>query len=302
MIQNAVENFQNRPWLRKIVRIRQIKDLVLLSLGVASAAIGLKGFLLPNGFLDGGAMGVSLLLEILTGVDLSLLIVLVNLPFIAIGYWQVSGEFAFKSTVAIVALAVLVHVVQLPIFTTDKLLIAVFGGFFLGAGIGFAIRGGAVIDGTEVLAIYMSRRTSITVGDFIAVFNVVLFSGAIFLTDMETAMYAMLTYFAASKTVDFLIHGIEEYIGVTIVSSHAEVICDAITNNLGRGVTTYKSEAGHGKSGRVREERLVLFCVVTRLEVTRLVLEVEKIDPNAFIVQHPIRDTKGGMIKKRPLH
>jgi uncharacterized membrane-anchored protein YitT (DUF2179 family) len=302
MIKTAVENLQNQPWLSRLVRIRQMKDLILITLGVASASIGLKGFLLPNGFLDGGAMGVSLLLEILTGVELSLLILLVNLPFIAIGYWQVSGEFALKSSVAIVALSVLVHLLEFPVLTDDKLLIAVFGGFFLGAGIGLAIRGGAVIDGTEVLAIYMSRRTSLTVGDFIAVFNVLLFSVAVFVTDMQTAMYAMLTYFAASKTVDFLINGIEEYIGVTIVTHHAEIICDAITYKLGRGVTAYKSEAGHGKSGRVREERLVLFCVVTRLEVTKLVLEVEKIDPDAFIVQHPIRDTKGGMIKKRPLH
>lgn len=286
----------------QLVYTRHIKDFILISIGVVMASIGLKEFLLPNNFLDGGAMGLSLLTEIITGVELSVLIVLINLPFIIIGAKQISMEFAIKSTLAILALSLLVHFITLPAITTDKLLISVFGGFFLGAGIGFAIRGGAVIDGTEVLAIYVSKKTSLSVGDFISVFNVILFSFSALLVSVETAMYSMLTYFAASKTVDFIINGIEEYIGVTIVSRNATDVKQAIIDKLGRGVTVYNSESGYGKTGVNFNENKILFCVVTRLEVTRLLLEIEKIDEEAFVVQHAIKDTKGGMIKKRPLH
>ena len=286
----------------QLVYTRHIKDFILICIGVVMASIGLKEFLLPNDFLDGGAMGLSLLTEIITGVELSFLIVLINLPFIIIGAKQISMEFAVKSALAILVLSLLVHFISLPAITSDKLLISVFGGFFLGAGIGFAIRGGAVIDGTEVLAIYVSKKTSLSVGDFISVFNVILFSFSALLVSVETAMYSMLTYFAASKTVDFIINGIEEYIGVTIVSRKATEVKQAIIDKLGRGVTVYNSESGYGKTGVNFNENKILFCVVTRLEVTRLLLEIDKIDEEAFVVQHSIKDTKGGMIKKRPLH
>ncbi|GAA4052390.1 YitT family protein [Flavobacterium chungnamense] len=294
--------FRKSASIPQLVYTRYIKDFILICIGVVMASIGLKEFLLPNDFLDGGAMGLSLLTEIMTGVELSFLIVLINLPFIIIGAKQISMEFAVKSALAILALSLLVHFITLPAITNDKLLISVFGGFFLGAGIGFAIRGGAVIDGTEVLAIYVSKKTSLSVGDFISVFNVILFSFSALLVSVETAMYSMLTYFAASKTVDFIINGIEEYIGVTIVSRNATEVKQAIIDNLGRGVTVYNSESGYGKTGVNFNENKILFCVVTRLEVTRLLLEIDKIDEEAFVVQHSIKDTKGGMIKKRPLH
>lgn len=284
-----------------LLRVR-IKEAIFLILGVVSASIGLKGLLLPNQFLDGGAMGVSLLTQFLTGINLSLLILLVNAPFIIIGARQISVAFAVKSSLAILALAALVHFIELPVITEDKLLIAVFGGFFLGTGIGLSIRGGAVIDGTEVLALSISRGTSFTVGDLIAIFNVVLFSVSALVLGLEIAMYSILTYIVASRTVDFIINGIEEYIGVMIVSPESAQIKDQIMHEMGRGVTSFRSDGGFGKKGQSLPDRDVLFCVVTRLEVSKLVLEVEKIDPTAFVIQYPIRDTKGGMIKKRPLH
>ncbi len=284
-----------------LLRVR-IKEAIFLILGVISASIGLKGLLLPNQFLDGGAIGVSLLTQFLTGINLSLLILLVNAPFIIIGARQISVAFAVKSSLAILALAALVHFIELPVITEDKLLIAVFGGFFLGTGIGLSIRGGAVIDGTEVLALSISRRTSFTVGDLIAIFNVVLFSISALVLGLEIAMYSILTYIVASRTVDFIINGIEEYIGVMIVSPESAQIKDQIMHEMGRGVTSFRSDGGFGKKGQSLPDRDVLFCVVTRLEVSKLVLEVEKIDPTAFVIQYPIRDTKGGMIKKRPLH
>jgi uncharacterized membrane-anchored protein YitT (DUF2179 family) len=286
----------------KFTARRYVKDFFLISLGVTSATIGLKCFLLPSHFLDGGATGFSLLTNSLTNIDLSLLIICINIPFVIIGAKQISIEFAIKSTIAILTLAILVHFILLPVVTVDKLLIAVFGGFFLGAGIGLSIRGGAVIDGTEVLAIAVSRKTTLSVGDFIALLNFVLFSISAFLINIETAMYSMLTYLAASKTVDFIINGIEEYIGVTIISDHSVEVKQAITQNLGLGVTVYDGTGGYGKSGVKQEDRKILFCVVTRLEVTKLLLEIDKIDDDAFVIQHSIKDTRGGMIKKRPLH
>lgn len=288
--------------IEKLIFIRNVKDTLFISAGVFMASIGLKGFLLPNGFLDGGATGVSLLLSSFTHIELSFIILIVNFPFIIIGARQISFQFALKSTIAILTLSVLVHFITIPAVTSDKLLIAVFGGFFLGAGIGFAIRGGAVIDGTEVLAINVSKNSSLTVGDFIALFNILLFSVAALLINIETAMYSMLTYLSASKTVDFMINGVEEYIGVLVVSRKSDEVKTQIIEHIGRGVTVFRSEGGYGSSGRYNDEGKVLFCVVTRLEVTKLLLEIQKIDTEAFVVQHSIKDTKGGMIKKRPLH
>lgn len=277
-----------------------IKSIFFISVGVIMASIGLKGFLLPNGFLDGGAMGIALLARMLSDIDLSLLIVLVNLPFIIIGIRQISWVFAIKSTLAILGLALLVHFIQLPVITDDKLLIAVFGGFFLGAGIGLSIRGGSVIDGTEVLAIMVNRKSSLSVGDFIGLFNLMLFIAAAFLMSLEVAMYSMLTYLAASKTVDFILNGIEEYIGVMIVSDFSDKIKESISGELGRGVTVFKSDPGFGSHGYAQGEKNVLFCAITRLEVSKLLNHIEALDENAFIVQYALKDAKGGMIKRRP--
>lgn len=293
----------NSEFIRQLILKRYAKDFVLISIGVVMASIGLKGFLLPNNFLDGGAMGVSLLLEIVTKIDLSYLIILVNLPFIILGAKQVSYEFAFKSILAIFALSILVHYIEIPSITEDKLLIAVFGGFFLGSGIGFTIRGGAVIDGTEVMAINFSKKGSITVGDFIALFNVILFTVAILLINIETAMYSMLTYLSASKTVDFIINGVDEYIGVMIISKKPEELKEQLVKNLKRGVTVLKGEKGFGANNIiVPENNNVLYCVITRLEVSKLLLEIDKVDRTAFVVQHKLKDIKGGMVKKKPLH
>ena len=278
------------------------KNSFLILIGITCATIGLKGFLLPNSFLDGGVTGISLLVHSLSGVNISLLLVAINLPFIIMGARQLSTQFAIKTAIAIALLALSISFVEFPILTQDKLLIAIFGGFFLGAGIGFSIRGGCVIDGTEVLAIYVSRRSSMSVGDVIGVFNVMLFSVSALLVNLETALYSMLTYFAASRTVDFIINGIEEYTGVTIISERAEDIRNSIIFNLGRGVTVFSGESGFGKKGIQQYERKILFSVVTRLEVQKLIHEVQLVDPEAFVVQHTINDTVGGMIKRRPFH
>lgn len=266
-----------------------------------SAGFGLKGFLLPNEFIDGGAMGISLLISETTGLSLSILIIAVNLPFLILGYSQISKEFAIKSIVAIILLAIVVHFVPYPLITSDKLLIAVFGGFFLGAGIGLAIRGASVIDGTEVLAIFLSKRTGLTIGDIILIFNIIIFSFGAYILSVEIALYAILTYLAASKTINFIIEGVEEYTGITIISEKSNEIRLMITETLGRGVTIYNGKGGYGKEGEMTKDIDIIYTVITRLEIARLKNEVDKIDSKAFLIMGSIKDTKGGMIKKRSL-
>ena len=279
---------------------RYLKDFLLIGTGILCASLGLKGFLLPNKLVDGGAAGVSIMLSLMTKFPIALFIVLVNAPFIILGAKVVSREFAVKTALAITGLALALSFIPFPQITEEKLLVSAFGGFFLGAGIGLSIRGGGVIDGTEVLAITLSRKLGTTIGDIIMAINILIFLTAAFLFDVETAMYSMITYLSASKTVDFIVEGIEEYMGVMIVSSKAEEISNMITQKMGKGITVLSGKSGVGKSGS-RNETNVLYTVVTRLEISMLYTELEKADPNAFIVTTAVKDTKGGMIKKRPL-
>jgi uncharacterized membrane-anchored protein YitT (DUF2179 family) len=273
-----------------------IRDSFFILVGVLSAGFGLKGFLLPNMFIDGGVMGISLIIAELTEIPLSVLVVVINFPFIIMGFSTISRQFAFKSIIAIVLLALSIHFIPFPIITNDKLLIAIFGGFFLGLGIGLAIRGGSVIDGTEVLAIFVSKKTSLTIGDVILLFNVLIFSFAAYVFSIEISLYAMLTYLAASKTVDFVVSGIEEYVGVTIISDYSEEIRLAVIEKVGRSCTIYS-----GKRGQTLEKTEIIYTLITRLELAKLHTEIDKIDKDAFVVMHSIKDARGGMIKKRPL-
>ncbi|HEX8291158.1 MAG TPA: YitT family protein [Pyrinomonadaceae bacterium] len=277
---------------------RGAANFLLVSLGILSAAFGLKGFLLSSRFIDGGVTGVSMLLSDVLGAPLALLIPVINLPFIVLGYRQVGARFAAKSAAAIAGLSLCLALVHFPDVTADKLLTAVFGGFFIGAGIGLAIRGGAVLDGTEVAALLVSKRSSLLrVGDVILILNVFIFSAAAFFLGVETALYSILTYVAASKTVDFLLHGIEQYTAVVIVSEHSEQIRQSIIRDLARGVTIYK-----GRRGWTDAEQDILFCVVTRLEIGRTRSLVAEYDPAAFVVVYPLSDVHGGVVKKPALH
>ena len=277
-----------------------IKDYIYIIIGVFSAGFGLKGFLLPNRFIDGGATGISLLLENITSMELGYLLIIVNLPFIILGGRTIGWKFALKSIIAIAFLAFVVHFVDYPTITEDKLLIAVFGGFFLGLGIGMSMRGGGVIDGTEVLAIFLSRKLSLTVGDVLLLINVIIFAFGAYVLSIETALYAILTYLAAAKTVDFVVDGVEEYVGVTIISEkHAELRV-MITDKLRRACTIYAGKGGFGASGKSYEKDII-YTVVTRLELARLHTEIDKIDSNAFMIMGLVKDIKGGMIKRKPL-
>ncbi|HEY6503985.1 MAG TPA: YitT family protein [Chitinophagaceae bacterium] len=288
-------------WRKHKTLRSSIRSGFFVILGVLSAGFGLRGFLMPNNFIDGGVTGISLLINAKTGFSFSLMIIFFNLPFILLGWKQIGKGFSIKSIIAISLLALAVAVIPYPKVTDDKLLIAVFGGFFLGAGIGLTIRGGAVIDGTEILAIFLNRKRSLSVGDFIMIFNIVIFSAAAYLLSVQVALYAILTYLAAARTVDFILEGIEEFTGVTIISPRTAEIAELIKEKMGRGLTIYSGKKGYGKRGETALATDIIFTVVTRLEISRLTTEVEKIDPNAFIVMQSIKDTRGGMVKKRPL-
>ncbi|PDH48499.1 MAG: hypothetical protein CND86_02270 [Bacteroidetes bacterium MED-G21] len=278
-----------------------LKHVFFISLGVLSAGFGLKGFLLPNGFIDGGVTGISLLIEALTNYPLSLLIVIINAPFILLGYFQIGKLFTIKSIAAISGLALALIFVDYPIITSDKFLIPVFGGFFLGSGIGLTIRGGGVLDGTEVLAIYLTKKIGLTIGDLIFIFNIIIFAIAAYLLSIETALYSILTYLTASKTVNIVVDGVEEYIGVTIISSKSEEIRIMIIEEMGKGVTIYNGKRGYSKTGNNLNNTDVIYSVITRLEMTRLQTEIQKIDSDAFIIMNKVMDLQGGHLPKNKL-
>jgi len=277
---------------------RELLNTLLIALGIVSAAMGLKGFLLSSNFIDGGVTGVSMLLAKVTAAPLSVWLPLVNVPFIAIGYRQMGRAFAVRSALAIAGLAVVLATVHFPDVTPDKLLTAVFGGLFIGAGIGLAVRGGAVLDGTEIAALVISKRSAILkVGDLILVFNIALFLAAMSILGVEPALYSILTYVTAARTLDFVIYGLEEYTAITIMSERSDTIRERIIAELERGVTVYK-----GYGGMTGAERHILYCVVTRLEIGKVKSIVRAIDESAFVVSHALADVDGGVVKRSGIH
>ena len=277
---------------------RELKNAVFIILGILAAGMGLKGFLLSSRFIDGGVTGVSMLVAQVAGIPLSILILVLNLPFIALGYRMIGRAFAFRSALAIGGLAVVLATVHYPDITPDRLLTAVFGGFFIGAGIGLAMRGNAVLDGTEIAALLVSKRSALVrVGDVILGLNVVIFLAAAFFLGVESALYSMLTYFAASRTLDFVVHGIEEYTAIIVVSHRSDEVRAAITGELGRGVTVLR-----GRGGVSDADQDVLYCVVTRLEIGRVKAVVRVIDRAAFVIIHSLSDAEGGVVRKSGVH
>jgi len=277
---------------------RECLNALLIALGILAAAFGLKGFLLSSNFIDGGVTGVSMLLAKVTRVPLAVWLPLVNAPFVAIGYRQMGRAFAIRSALAIAGLSTVLATMHFPDVTPDRLLTAVFGGFFIGGGIGLAVRGGAVLDGTEIAALLISKRSHLLkVGDVILAFNVVLFLAAMSLLGVEPALYSILTYIAAARTLDFVIYGLEQYTAITIVSARSALIRERIVGDLKRGVTVYK-----GFGGLTGAEQEILYCVVTRLEIGKVKTIARAIDPQAFVVSHPLADAEGGVGKSGALH
>lgn len=280
-----------------------LSDTIYIGLGILFSAFAMKSFLVPNHFIDGGVTGISLFLHEVFHWNLGVMLILTNAPFIIIGAYQVSKGFAIKTAIAVVGLALVMQYVPFDVVTHDKLLNTMFGGFFLGLGIGLAMRGGCAIDGIEVLALYTLKKTSFTITEVILAINVVLFCLAAYYFDWETALYAMLTYYIAMRTIDYVIEGMEAYTGVTIISGKSEEVKESLVLKLGRGITVYKGERGFMKeSFDVSNDCDIVFTVITRLEVRKLKNVVHNIDPKAFVFTHTIKETAGGVLKRKVGH
>lgn len=293
---SLTSHYENKP-------LRRLQDLLLTVIGVTIAGIALKLFLVPNHFFDGGITGISLLVHEVYGFNLGLVILLLNLPLIAISYFSIGKRFALRTLLSVVLLGVALLLIPDKALTPDKLLISIFGGAFLGIGIGLIMRTGAALDGIEVLAVYTLKRTSFTISEIILGINIVIFTIAGFRFGIETALYSILTYFTATRCIDYVVEGLQAYTGVTIVSGKSEAIKYQLVNKLGRGITVYKGERGFlpGKF-EVSTECDIIFTVITRLELRKLKNLVYDVDPKAFVFANTIKEASGGIIKRRHAH
>lgn len=287
----------------KINLTEMVQDLLLMIAGVVMAGFALKGFLVPNHFFDGGITGISLLIHEIYDVNLAIVIILLNLPLIIISYFSVGSRFAYRTLVSVILLGICLFLLPDLDLTSDKLLISIFGGVFLGIGIGLIMRVGAALDGIEVLALYTLKRTSFTITEIILGINILIFSIAAFRFGIETALYSILTYFAATRSIDYVVEGLQAFTGVTIISGKSEVIKYQLVNKLGRGITIYKGERGFlpGKF-EVSSDCDIIFTVVSRLEMRKLKNLVYDVDPKAFVFANTIKEASGGIIKRRRQH
>lgn len=282
---------------------RLVQDVFLTILGVTIAGIALKLFLVPNHFFDGGITGISLLVHEKYHFNLGLVILILNLPLIIMGWFTIGKRFAFRTLVSVILLGICLLLIPNYAVTLDKLLICIFGGAFLGIGVGLIMRTGAALDGIEVLALYTLKRTSFTITEIILGINIIIFTIAGFQFGLETALYSILTYFTATRCIDYVVEGLQAHTGVTIVSSKSDTIKYQLVNTLGRGITVYKGERGFlpGKF-EVSADCDIIFTVITRLEWRKLKNLVYDIDPKAFIFASTIKEASGGITKRRHAH
>ncbi|WP_420491399.1 YitT family protein [Neobacillus drentensis] len=272
--------------------------ILLITLGAILMSVGLEIFLVPNNVIDGGITGISIMLSYITDWKLGMFLFLFNIPFIFLGYKQIGKTFALSTLYGIVILSITTTILHpVPAFTQDILLATVFGGILLGVGVGLVIRYGGSLDGTEILAILFNNKLPFSVGEIIMFFNLFILGSAGFVFSWDRAMYSLIAYFVAYKTIDITITGLDESKSVWIISDNASQIGDAIMNRLGRGVTYLNGEGAY--SG---DQKKVIFCVINRLEEAKLKEIVTENDGNAFLAVADIAEVRGGRFKKRDIH
>ena len=275
-----------------------IKRAIAIFIGAVLMAVGLELFLVPNHVIDGGITGISIMLSHITGFPLGIFIFLLNLPFFFMGYKQIGKTFAISTLFGIIILSIFTSLFHpVPAFTEDILLATIFGGMILGTGVGLVIRYGGALDGTEILAILLNKRLPFSVGEIIMFFNIFILGAAGFVFTWDRAMYSILAYVIAVKTIDVVIKGLDETKSAWIISDNSEGIGNAIMNRLGRGVTYLSGEGAFSGS-----DKKVIFCVITRLEEAKLKEIVEENDPNAFFAIADMAEVRGGRFKKRDIH
>ncbi|WP_373889984.1 YitT family protein [Neobacillus cucumis] len=272
--------------------------MLIITLGAVIMSVGLEIFLVPNQVIDGGITGISIMLSFLTGWKLGVFLFLFNIPFIFLGYKQIGKTFALSTLYGIVILSITTTILHpVPAFTQDILLATVFGGILLGVGVGLVIRYGGSLDGTEILAILFNNKLPFSVGEIIMFFNLFILGSAGFVFSWDRAMYSLIAYFVAYKTIDITITGLDESKSVWIISDNASQIGNTIMDRLGRGVTFLNGEGAY--SG---DEKKVIFCVINRLEEAKLKEIVTENDQNAFLAVADIAEVRGGRFKKRDIH
>lgn len=265
-------------------------------IGIVLTSLGLKAFLLPNGFLDGGVTGIALLVRTQVDINMSYLLVIFSIPFLILGYFTVSKRIVIKSIISILGVALFIHFENFQTITNDKLLISIFGGLLVGSGIGIAIRNGSVLDGSEILGIYLNDKLGISIGKIIMVFNIILFSITTFVISTEVALYSILTYIVAAKVTDTVIEGFEDFIGITIVSKKYDLIKVAILEELGVGLTVYKGSSGFGSQGHT-EDFDIIHSIVNRIDIKKMYRLIHEIDTEAFIIEFDVNNVKGGVLR-----
>lgn len=275
-----------------------VKRMLFILVGALLMAVGLEFFLVPNEVIDGGIVGISIILSHLTDVQIGFYIFVLNLPFFFIGYKQIGKTFALSTLLGVIILSIATSIFHdLPVLTGDPLLATVFGGIVLGVGVGIVIRYGGSLDGTEILAILFNKRTPFSVGETIMFFNLFILGSAGFVFGWDRAMYSLMAYFIAFKTIDIVIQGLDESKSAWIISERYEQIGEAILARLGRGVTYLNGEGAY-----TGDDKKVIFCVITRLEEAKLKAIIDEIDPSAFFAVAPIAEVRGGRFKKRDIH
>ncbi len=284
-----------KPTVKKALSL--LFEYFQITLGIVFASIGLKAFLLPNGFLDGGVTGIAILLNREFGINVSLLLVSLSLPFLILAYYSIARRVAWKSVISILGLAVAIQFESFPVVTNDELLIAIFGGLFLGLGIGLAIRNGAVLDGSEILGVFLNDRFGIPIGQVNLAFNIILFSITALVLSLEIALYSVLTYVITAKVTDYIIEGFEDFIGMQIVSRKHELVRLAILEKIGVGMTVYQGEGGYGHSGEQRDIKII-HTVINRIDLRKIYRVVGEVDPDAFLVEYEIHNIKGGVLRR----
>ena len=277
---------------------RLLAELAPIALGVAIATVGLKAFLLPNGFLDGGVTGIAILLEVLTGWPVTLTLPLLSVPFLGLAYATVARRIFYKSIASILALVIALALVEVPTLTDDRLLIAIFGGLCLGGGIGLTVRNGAVLDGSEILGVFANDRFGIAIGKVVLAFNVVLFGVTAVLVSVEVALYSILAYLVAAEVTDVIMRGFEDFIGVTIVSRRHEELQRAILHDLGAGMTLLSGRGGYGHRGAAPPEQIIIQTVVNRIDIRKLYRLIDEHDAEAFVIEFDVHSVRGGVLRR----
>jgi uncharacterized membrane-anchored protein YitT (DUF2179 family) len=283
---------------KKLAWLKSLKRITFILLGAILVAVALEIFLVPNDVIDGGIVGISIIFAHLSGLNLGVLLFVLNLPFFFIGYKQIGKTFALSTLLGVIVMSVgtnLLH--SVPGLTDDPLLAAVFGGIILGIGVGLVIRNGGSLDGTEILAILFNKKLPLSVGQTVMIFNLFILGSAGFVFGWDRAMYSLMAYFIAFKMIDVVIEGFDETKSVWIISDKPEELGNCILQRLGRGVTYLNGEGAY-----TGDSKKVIFCVVTRLEEAKLKLIVEDVDPQAFLAIGHIHDVQGGRFKKKDIH